>query len=623
MPDKGQVFEHFTDLADILFANEQKTCGYSQYGCKNEFPIVPFMYNEKAIKYYEEGGALRRQGKLAPAERAYNKAIKADQNFFEAYNNLGNVLVDRMRLREASSAYRKALKIRPDSPMLLNNLGNVLHLLGENESAIKWLNKAIALDSNYADAHYNLGNAMRATGNFDEAIKCFEVAINIDPMLVEARVNLGTLQMDLNRLGDAITNLEQATVIDPGHVEALYELGNAMSRNGDAIGALAAYDKVIKIQPEQAKFYHGLGNVYKLLHQWDRAKDSYEKAITLEPDRASAYFRLSLVKKFEESDGIVATMEKQRKNSRISAEDSIFFNFALGKAYDDLAFYDKAFACIDRGNQLKWASLQYDVNAEIAFFDQLKSAFPSSIFSNGIQAEATEITPIFIVGLPRSGKTLCETLLVNNALIHPAGERALLEENLFAYGDLKNPLGLVEQLLSLPANKITGLAQNYLGQIKSSSGEELFVVDTVPINYCYVGFIKLIFPNAKIIHCFRDPMDACWFNYQYFFQEYRYAFTFDLATLATYYREYSELMAHWHEVLPGYIHDLRYERLVTNTPEEMTRLASFAGVDLNGAYPDMYENKPLHANDIGAWRHYESHLGQLLRTLDLGEPDYP
>ena len=579
-----QVFEHFTDLADILFANQQQTCEHYQYGCDTALPIVPFMYNQKAIKYYEEGRVLQRQGKLSSAERAYNKAIKTDRNFFEAYNNLGNVLVDRMRPREAVGAYRKALKIRPEDPMLLNNLGNVLQLLGENESAIKWLNKAIALDPSYADAHNNLGNAMRAMGNFNEALKCYEAALKIEPQLVDVRVNLGIVQMELNRLEDAIANLEQATLIDPGHAEAFYELGNAMSRQSAG--------------------------------HWDKAIDSYEKAVTLEPDLASAYLGLATVKKFGKGDETVAMMEKQCNNPDISTEDSIVLNFALGKAYGDLEIYDKAFACIDRGNQLKWESLQYDVNADLAYFDQLKSAFPSGMFSNRVEVEATAITPIFIVGLPRSGKTLCETLLASNTRVHAAGERDFLEQTLAAAGDLKNPRGLLEHLSSLPASEIAELAQKYLGQIQSPSGEEQYVVDTLPINYCYIGFIKLIFPNARVIHCFRDPMDACWFNYQKCFQESRHAYTFNLATLASYYKAYSELMAHWHEVLPGWIHDLQYERLVTNMPQAITRLASFVGIDWNGACPDTYENQPLHANDIGAWRHYESHLDQLRRMLD-------
>lgn len=613
---KRQLSEHFADLADILFVGQQETFGHYQYGWKTELPIVLFMHNEKAIKYYEEGRVLHGQGKLASAERAYNKAIKADRNFFEAYNNLGNVLVDRMRLREACGAYRKALKIRPDYPMLLNNLGNVLQLLGENKSAIQWLNKAIALDSNYADAHYNLGNAMRGMGNFDEAIQCFEVALKIDPQLVEAHVNLGILHMELNRLDEAIANLEKATLIDPGHAEAFYELGIALSRRGNAKAALAAYDKSIEIQPGQVKTHFGLGEVCMLLQQWDRARDSYARAINLKPDLASAYFGLAMVKKFKETDEIVAIMEKQCNNPRISTEESILFNFALGKVYGDLAIYDKAFACINRGNQLQWKSQQYDVNAEIAYFDQLKSAFPSGIFSNRITTEATEITPIFVVGLPRSGKTLCETLLASNSLIHAAGEREYFAEILSTVGDLKNPRGLVEQLLSLPANEIAGLAQKYLDQIQSSSGEELFVVDTLPVNFLYIGFIKLIFPDARIIHCFRDPMDACWFNYQKFFQGYLYTYTYDLATLATYCRGYLELMAHWHKVLPGCIHDLEYERLVTNMPQEIARLASFVGIDWNGVYLDTYENEPLHSNDIGAWRHYESHLRHLLGTLN-------
>jgi len=573
-------------------------------------------YHQKAVKHYEEGRTLHQNGKLAAAERAYRKAIKTSQDFVEAYNNLGNVLVDRTRFREASHAYTKALKILPDHPMLLNNLGNVFQLQGENQKAISWFNKAITQDPTYADAHNNLGNALRELGRYEEAVTSYQQARKFDPGLTEAHTNLGILLTELENLDDAVKSLEKAIEIDPEQAEAYNGLGNALCYLGRPGKAVSAYRKAIEINPMHTEACIGLGNALQALEQWDEAIESYRKAIELEPDYAEAYHSLSLVKNFGQDDEIVTAMEKLYQNPKISADQRMHLSFALGKVHDDLADYEQAFSYIHHGNQLNWSSLQYDVETETEYFEQLKSAFSPDAFNQVEKFESIEITPVFILGLPRSGKTLTETMLARHPLIYPVGERNFLQKTIAQVSDLNNPRRIVDRMLDMSKDKIVQLAELYIHQVKSLSDGEPFLIDTMPINFYYVGFIKLLFPNAKVIHCYRQPEDACWFIYQKYFSRKRHQYSFDLAALGTYYKGYCDLMSHWHAVLPGYIHDLQYELLVTETSHELSQLFTFIGLDWDGRCLDRYENKPLHDDDTGSWRNYQDHLAPLLRALN-------
>ena len=574
------------------------------------------MYSEKAVKCYEEGRLLHQQKKLSAAERAYRKAIKAAPNFVEAYNNLGNVLVDREQLKQAFGAYRNALKILPTHPMLLNNLGHVLKLQGEAEKAIKWFNKAIAQDSNYADPYVNLGNALRDTDRPKEAIDAYRQAIKINPKLVEAFLNLGILLNNMTRFEEAIPVLEKAIEIDSRNATTWLVFGDALNGAGESRKAINAYQKVLDIDSGYHSAYARLAGAYRNLQQWDEAIEHYRRAIAREPDVGLAYLGLSTLKNLEREKQTIEVMERKYQDPKTTPENSIHFSFALGKAYADLADYEKSFACFQRGNQLRWDSLRYDVNRELEFFEKLKSAFEADAISPIDNRGSTGINPVFIIGLPRSGKTLSETMLARHPRIAAAGERGYLKETLGNLEDLSNPGAIVAHLQNLSGDEISEIAQQYLGKLERFSAGEKFIVDTMPTNYYYLGFIKLLLPDAKVIHCRRQPMDACWFVYQTCFDSDRYLYSFDLDALAAYYRGYADLMSHWHSVFPGFIHDLGYEKLVTDTEQELSRLFSFMGLHRDGVSLEQYENAPLHDKGIGAWRHYERHLGALFEAIN-------
>jgi Tfp pilus assembly protein PilF len=175
------------------------------------------MYNKSAIASYRKGIELHQEGKLQESERAYRKAIKINSNFFEAHNNLGNVLLDSGKPKKALDAYRAAAKLLPDHPMLLANVGNALHNLGENGQALNWLNKALACDAEYAEAYYRRGNALNGLGRFEEAIEDFDKAIQFNPNIVGAYNNRGNVLCALGRMDEGIESIQAAVNKFPKH----------------------------------------------------------------------------------------------------------------------------------------------------------------------------------------------------------------------------------------------------------------------------------------------------------------------------------------------------------------------------------------------------------------------
>jgi len=253
------------------------------------------MYSKKAVKYYENGRVLHQQGSLLAAQKFYKKAININQNFGEAHNNLGNVLMDLAQYKEAEKSYREALHVTPDHPMILSNIGNVLQRQGKNKEAIVWLNKSISIDHSYAEAYSNLGNVLRGLKNLDEAMVSYHKAIELKPNLAEPYANMGVILNDLGRLEDALDVHNQAIKIKPNYAEAYYNRGIVLKKLGRLQEALASYNKAIQIRSDYAEAYSNRGVVLQDMGQLEEALASCDKAIQIRPDYAEAHWNLSLV----------------------------------------------------------------------------------------------------------------------------------------------------------------------------------------------------------------------------------------------------------------------------------------------------------------------------------------
>ncbi len=547
------------------------------------------MYNKKAIKYFDEGRVLQQKGKLANAERAYKRAIKINPDFVEAYNNLGNVLLDRGQPKEAFNSFRKANKLLPNNPNLLLSLGNTLHSQGEIEKAIGWYNKAIIQDPGLVGTHVNLGNAFRDLGRFGEAVAAYKHAIQINPDIAEIYNNLGNLLIEINEIDEAVVNFKKALEID--------------SRNKNA--------------------YQGLGNALGYLGEIENAIGTYRKAIETNPKNVEVYRSLSRYKKFSEYDDDIRSMETLYAIENISDVQKMHLAFGLGKAYEDLGKYEKSMEFILEAARLKRASIVYSISESEQLFSDIKATFSPEFFADSEGMGNQDPTPIFILGMPRSGTSLVEQILASHPDVFGAGELndlSILTNRIGAgYSSGEFPAYIV----GLDSKSFEDFGIEYVARLRHHSKDTRYVTDKMPHNFIRIGLIKVILPNARIIHCTRDPMDNCLSIFKnYFAVEHHYSY--DMTELGRYYNLYLDLLEYWRNILPGFIYDLSYELLVTAQEKQIKMLLDSCKLSWHDACLDFHKTRrivktaskeqvrhPIYKDSLQLWKRYEKQLEPL------------
>jgi tetratricopeptide (TPR) repeat protein len=583
-----------------------------------------------ATKYYQQAIILHQKGKLSNAEKAYKKAIKINPNFAEAHCNLGNILLERGRLKEASNAFLKALKLLPENPMLLNNVGNVLQLQGENEKALTLLNKAISQDPDNAHAHNNLGNALRALDRKEEAVAAYKRVVEINPEFAIGYYNLGLILLELEELNDAIHCFNQALRINPANKNAYLGLGNARSAQGNLDQAVSALQEAIAIDPLYEKAYKELGRTFADHGEIELALTANRKALEINPEYAKAYLSLSKNKKFTEYDDDIRAMESLFSKKRISDEDSVHLAFALGKAYEDLGNFDKSMEYVIKATRLKRDSYDYSFSESQEEFDRVKEVFSPDFFSSHHDSGDPDHTPIFILGMPRSGTSLVEQILASHPDVYGAGELKDLGKVLGSIGasEKKKQCGIIpEGLPELDARAFADLGKQYITRIRKHSADAKFITDKFPHNFLYIGLIRAILPNARIIHCTRDPMDNCLSIFKTRLKS-GHGYADNLSELGQYYRMYLELMEYWRDTLPGFVYDQNYENLVGSQQEQVSKLLQHCGLDWDDACLDFHKTRrkvktasnaqvrrPIYNDSVKLWKRYEKQLEPLKAAI--------
>jgi len=585
---------------------------------------------QAAIKHYEDGKILHQKGKLSNAERAYKKAIKVNPNFAEPHNMLGNVYFERGRFKEAFNEYRKALKLAPNHPTLLNNIGNLFQLQGENEKALGWLDKAISQDPDNAVAHNNLGNALWSLGKDVEAVAAYKRAIELNPNLADAYRNLGGILIELEDLDEAINCFDQALRINPADKNTYLGLGRAQNKQGNLDHAVNAYRKAIAIDPVNAEYYRELGMAFSDHGEIENAVSAHRKALEINPEYAKAYQSLTKNKKFTEYDDDMKAMESLLSTKGTSDEDSIRLAFGLGKAYEDLGNFDKSMEFVIKATGLKRNSYDYSISESEEEFDRIKEVFSPDFFSNHRDSGDPDRTPVFILGMPRSGTSLVEQILASHPDVYGAGELKDLGKVLASIrtSDKAKQCEIIPQeLLELDARACADLGKQYIARIRKHSTNAKFITDKMPHNFLRIGFIRTILPNARIIHCTRDPMDNCLSIFKIHLLS-GHGYANNMSELGQYYRMYLEFMDYWRATLPGFIYDQSYEDLVGSQQEQVRSLLQHCGLDWDDACLDFHKTRrkiktasnaqvrrPIYNDSVQLWKRYEKQLEPLRAAI--------
>ncbi|QDU10657.1 tetratricopeptide repeat-containing sulfotransferase family protein [Gimesia aquarii] len=416
------------------------------------------------------------------------------------------------------------------------------------------------------------------------------------------------------------------------NAQFLHLYGLAASDSGDYQSGIERVKKAIALNPKIAEFHHNLAAIYRLLGEFKLSEQCYLTALQLKPDYAEAYFNYSAAKKFTKDDPIVPILEQQLSRSDLSDEDRCFLGFAAGNIFNDIKEYDKAFSYYGVGNRSKNA--RFDINQFRSEIDQLISVFSSSFIQQCTSLGSASQIPVFILGMPRTGTTLVEQILSCHPEVHGAGELpdiASIAGTMRQHATQKS--NFPECVTHLPDNIFSGFADAYLRRLRTFDQSAVRIINKMPPNFLYLGLITIMFPEAKIIHCQRHPLDTCLSCY---FQRFRrgHDYSFNLKHLGLYYREYERLMEHWRNVLPVKPYELHYSELVANQEEQSRSLIDFIDVSWNERCLNFQENirpvttasnlqvrRPMNRSGLDRWKNYDRHLGILRDALGISETE--
>lgn len=512
----------------------------------------------------------------------------------EAYYNLGNAFMDQGRLNDAASNFLQAISLKPDYVEAFINLGVVFKDQGKLDEAVSSFNKAIAFKPSFAMTHYNLGNVLKQQGKLDDAIASFRRAISVEPNYYEAHYNLGVVLQAQGKLEDAVES----------------------------------YHKALSLQPGLAEAYNNSAMIFNELGEMDKAVTYFKKALSLKPTYAEAYKNLSLIVRHTENNDDIREMEDIFNNIQdIPDKDRSTLGFALGKAFEDLGDYSKAFTYILQANSLKRGLYKYSIQNDRDFFERIRKTFTSDFFSLNHGSGIRDRVPIFILGMPRSGTTLVEQILASHQLVFGAGELEILAELITVFCRDEKAIKFPECVVNLDKTSFGRMGSEYIAKIKKYSNHAEFITDKMPYNFLYIGLIKTILPNAKIIHCVRDPMDNCYSIFKTGFTRDN-SYAYDMTELGQYYNLYRNLMAHWEKVLPGFMYTIRYEEVVANQRRQTENLLHFCELSWDDACLSFYNTErrvstaslaqvrqPIYNDSVELWKRYENQLEPLRKEI--------
>jgi tetratricopeptide (TPR) repeat protein len=622
-PDSAEVH---VNVGNILQAQGRLDEAVAHY--EEALAIKP----EMAEAFYNLGNARQAQGKLDDAVACQERALALKPDYADAHNNLGVALAALGRTADAIVHYERALDLNPRQPNVHNNLGVALTAQHRFAEGIGHHELALEINPRDAAAYCNMGIALVAQGRLAEGIVQYRRALELNPGYANAYSNLGIALASQGRSADAIACYEQALLLNPGHGHAHNNLGVALVEADKIEEAMAHYARALALNPNHAETLNNLGNIYKAQGRFEEALAHYGRAIAIRPAYAEAHLNRSEIKSFQRGDADLAALEALAGGDNASGPQAMFVHFALAKALEDTGDFTRAFEHLREGNALKRGQIEYDEAATLAMFQRVAAVFDSAVFEQFRGAGDPSQVPVFVLGMPRSGSTLVEQILASHPQIHGAGERDFIEKAAgeLTVGDL--PAIYPECVPALDRSDLRRVGESYLRSLPPAAAGTLRIVNKSPGNFLFAGLIRLMLPNARIIHTTRNPIDTCASCFSKLFTSGMH-FTYDLAELGRYYRGYRELMGHWRSVLPpGAMLDVSYEEVVEDLEAQARRLIDYCGLDWDDRCLAFHSTarpvktasavqvrQPLFRGSLQRWRRYGSGLAPLLREFGTEE----
>ncbi|MGS2720482.1 tetratricopeptide repeat-containing sulfotransferase family protein [Paraglaciecola aestuariivivens] len=571
---------------------------------------------------------------------------------------LADEIVNNNPPKEAADELERLVKVIPEQAQLWKILEN-LYLTNQATAKAQQASQQFNLITDFnqkleqANARFNQGQIQAAEHQCRELlslvpneIRCLRLMAKISSAAGRPDVRLAILshcvterpldcQLAIEYIDALIQTSQAAKALDyaqkqwlehPDNIGLLAVTAKAEVKVGDYAQAQNSYQKLLALQPDNSLGMLRLGNLCKIQGKLQEALNYYHQALTINPQLGEAYWNLANTKTYRFSALEISKMRELASGNKLDQHNLSLINFALGKALEDQQHYAQSFSFYQTANQILAKGSSYTKNNKNA---ALKQHFNSTLFANRQVPKANENEAIFIVGLPRSGSTLVEQILASHSLIDGTMELTAMPQIVHSLDIGKNALpgqypAAVEQLTQ---PQLEQLAQRYLDAVSPFRQGGKYFIDKLPANFQHIGLICLLFPKAKIIDVRRHPMACSWSIYSQFFAS-GVPYANDLKSIAEHYKNYIELMQHWHSVLPNNIMTVNYEDLIKQFKPTVEKLLDFCQVDFEESCLSYFTNtRPVatpsaeqvrqapYLSSLERWRHFEAYLSPIRQVL--------
>mgnify|MGYP000281806743 CR=1 FL=1 len=533
------------------------------------------------------------------AEEEYKKLLKKIPNDYETIRHLGILYFDTHRLEQAYNCFQSAINVNPTRCEAFNNLGFV-HI---------------------------------KNGNLDLAEKCLKKSYEINSKYIPTLNNLAGLYIDKQIPKTAIKYAKAVLLLDPENPISNNQYAKALILSGGLEEAIKIFEKLCAKHPLTRDFLMNLATAYREIGDIEKA----DKIISEEFEKDYKYLDFFLLYATNKSNKLKSEhikyyekmVEKDSDSDRLAIKNQIKLCETFYLYYKNVKNLEKSAKYLLKMNKIQFGLKKFDLQLEESFFNTIRSVSAKKIEFR--INKVGKIVPIFICGMPRSGTTLCEQILSSHSKVTGAGELNFLA-NLTGIGtSVQVEDDVIVKFEKNVSDKdfLINIRKEYVSKLLDlRENKNQFICDKMPHNFVFIGLIRTVLPEAKIIYCKRDPMDNCFSLYAHKFIEMSHQYSYDQKTVAQYYKSHVELMNFWIKKYQNDIFVLDNETLIKNQEKISRDILSFCGLDWEEQCLEFYKTKrqvrtasidqvrkPLNNKSIGAWKYYKPSLSELIKHL--------
>jgi len=592
-----------------------------------------------------------------------DKAIRAYPQFAAAHDALGDLLLVQGEAEAALQAYQESLELggqenraKPKmararqtmellagGPMPRRQMPFADELAraeqheknGERNEAEVIYREILKKDPDHVEACRLLAGIAVAHEQHEDAKVFLQRALKLAPDYLRAMVDLANVQRHLEEYPEATKTAARLVELAADNAEAYMVYASVVGVAGRHEDAIAAFEKALSLNPQKAGALCGMAHHLKTIGRQDEAIARYRQSIAIKPDHSESYWSLANLKTFRFEQAEVDAMQQLLLGETLADESRAQIHNALGLEYEARKKYPLAFGHFASCNAIRRKAENYDPVDTEDSTDRVIQLFNDQFLAQ-TPGQLLKPTPIFVVGLPRSGSTLIEQILASHSRVDGTHELSDLSKVVRAIRKgRRQRQRFPETVAGFKQQDWTKVGRQYLERSAKYRGQAPFFIDKNPNNFIFAGLLKLAIPNARIINARRHPLDSCLGSFKQLFASGQ-PFSYDMTELAEYYLQYQRLMDHWHQVMPGFVLDVHYEQVVSDLDTQVRRLLEFCGLPFEESCLRFHETRravktasseqvrqPIYSSSVDLWRHYEEHLGTMIEILQPVLPDEP